>query len=155
MDVQRKFSQHLKRFGAQTMDHILCIYRSMILMSVQWCIHGLIPVILWLCIISGAHHFQKHERYDIQRLVQKIPIFNCGSSMLATVAHFNIGRSNRRSHWMDSKLIISIILLIKTQISLDYYLFSLDFFLILSFDKKKLFFQASLKRKQSFEKHNF
>lgn len=106
--VQRRYSQHLKQFGAQTMDRILCLRRLTILKSEQWCIHGLIPALLWLCKVLVVHHFQKRERYDIQRLDHEIPTLICGSSMLATLVHYKNGPLSLRSYWTDSKLIASI-----------------------------------------------
>lgn len=80
--MQRKYSQHLKQFGAQTMVHILCMCHLTTLKLEQWFIHGLILALLWLCIILVVHHFHKRERCDIQRPDQKIQMFIYGSSIL-------------------------------------------------------------------------
>lgn len=101
--VQRRYLQHLKQSGALTMGHILCLRHLMIHKLVRWCIRGLIVALLWLCKVLVVHRFRKRERYVIQHPAHEIPMFNCGSQMLAIQMHYEYGPLNRRSHWTDSE----------------------------------------------------
>lgn len=103
VSVQRKYLQHLKQSGALTMGRMLCLHRSTIQRLEQWCIRGLIVVLLWLCKVLVVHRFLKREQFVIQRPAPEIPMYNFGLLTLAIQIHYEYGLLNRRLHWMDSK----------------------------------------------------